>query len=313
MEREAQRQRELEVAQKLAAEQAQRAEEQARATRKLRRRALLLGAALLLVVMLAGAALALGRQAAANATTADAERQVALAREVAASAINNLPTDPERSILLALQAVRISTEGEKPLLVEAEDALHRAVQTSRLRTTLRGHDGGLWALALSRDGTRLATVSVDGTAKVWDLATNQLLLTLPTNVTANLAGTGAAFSSDGRRLLTISSENTATLWDLATGKALFLLRGHTGLVNSIAISPDGKLLATVSDDKTVKLWAAANGTIINTLTGLEGVTFGLGDLYVAFSPDGKRVFAGSYETGIAIALGRCQRPGTVPF
>ncbi len=109
-----------------------------------------------------------------------------------------------------------------PCCVEAEDALHRAVQTSRLRTTLRGHDGGLWALALSRNGTRLATVSMDGTAKVWDPATNQVLLTLPTNVTDNLGGTGATFSPDGTQLLTISSDNNATLWELATGKALFL-------------------------------------------------------------------------------------------
>ena len=186
LEREAQRQRELEVAQKLAVEQAQRAEEQAGAAQQLRRRALLLAAALLLVVLLAGVALVLGRQAAVNASTAEAERQVALAREVAASAISNLATDPERSILLALQAVKISTEGGKPVLVEAEDALHRAVQTSRLLATLRGHDGGLWALAVSGDGTRLATVSMDGTAKVWDLATNQVLMTLPTNVTDNL-------------------------------------------------------------------------------------------------------------------------------
>ena len=62
-------------------EQAQRAEEQALAAQQLRRRALLLGAALLLAVLLAGTALVLGRQAAANAGTAEAERQVALARE----------------------------------------------------------------------------------------------------------------------------------------------------------------------------------------------------------------------------------------
>jgi WD40 repeat protein/transcriptional regulator with XRE-family HTH domain len=296
LEREAQRQRELEVAQKLAVEQAQRAEEQARAAQKLRRRALLLAAALLLVVMLAGVAFGLGRQATVNASAADAERQVALAREVAASAINNLATDPERSILLALQAVKISTEGDKPVLVEVEDALHRAVQTSRLRNTLRGHDGGLWALTLSDDGTRLATVSMDGTAKVWDLATNQVLMTLPTDVTANLAGTGAVFSPDGKRLLTISSDNSATLWEPATGQALFLLHGHTAPVSSVAISPDGKVLATASDDKTVKLWDATTGVAINTLAGHEGVS-----LVLAFSPDGKRVFAGSDETGIAIA------------
>lgn len=212
LEREIQRQRELETAQKLAAQQAERAEEQAHAAQKLRRRALFLGAALLLVVLLAGVAFALGREATANARAAEAAQQVALAREVAASAINSLDTDPERSILLALQAVRINTEGEMPVLIEVEDALHRALQSSRLRTTLAGHDSGLWALALNGDESQLATVSMDGTAKLWDLATNRVAITLPTGVTANLAGTGAAFSPEGKRLLTVSSDNSATLW-----------------------------------------------------------------------------------------------------
>ena len=34
------------------------------------------------------------------------------------------------------------------------------------------------AIAFSLDGTRLATASEDGTVKVWDLATEQVLLTL---------------------------------------------------------------------------------------------------------------------------------------
>src|SRR5690606_13743720 len=149
-------------------------------------------------------------EATANARAAEAAQQVALAREVGASAINSLDTEPERSILLALQAVRINTEGEMPVLIEVEDALHRALQSSRLRTTLAGHDSGLWEPALNGDESQLATVSMDGTAKLWDLATNRVAITLPTGVTANLAGTGAAFSPEGKRLLTVSSDNSAT-------------------------------------------------------------------------------------------------------
>ncbi len=217
LEREVQRQRELEAAQKLAEEQAQRAEEQAGASQQLRRRALFLAGAFVLVLILAVVAFLFGREATANAQRAETEGQLAFAREVAASAINNLATDPERSILLALQAVKISTQSGRQLLVDVADALHRAVQASRLVATLRGHENGLWSLALSGDGTRLATVSLDGTAKVWDLASNQVVMTLPTDVTANLTGSGAVFSPDGKRLLTISGDNSATLWDLATG------------------------------------------------------------------------------------------------
>jgi transcriptional regulator with XRE-family HTH domain/DNA-binding beta-propeller fold protein YncE len=295
--RTAQQQRELEAAQKLAQAQAQRVEEQTRTAQQLRRRALLLTAALLLVVLLAGAALFFGRQAAANAQRAEEERQVAFAREVAASAISNLATDPERSILLALHAVTISRAGGKPVLLEAEDALHRAVQTSRVLATLRDHTAGLWALAVSHAGTQMATVSVDGSAKVWDLATGEVILTVPTHVTENLASTGAVFSLDDQHLLTISNDNTATLWEVATGNVRFTLKGHTAPVTAVAISPDGKLFATVSDDKTVKLWEAATGQEIATLAGHAE-----GPGVLAFSADGKRIFTGDNgEVGVVIA------------
>jgi len=32
------------------------------------------------------------------------------------------------------------------------------------------------------------------------------------------------------------------------------LRGHSGVVRSVAWNPDGKRLATCSDDKTAKVW-----------------------------------------------------------
>lgn len=301
--REAQRQRELVAAQKLAAEQAQRAAEQtqraaeqSRAAQQLRRRAYGLTGAFVLVAILAGVAFWLGRQATANATSAEAARQTALVREVAASAINSLSTDPERSILLALQAVKLSTAGNKPVLVEAADALHRAVQSSRVLATLRGNGASLWSVAVSRDGTRLATIGMDGQATVWDLTTQGVLWTLPTHVTENLTGTGVAFSADSKQLLAISGDNSATLWDLATGAALVTLQGHTALVTSVAISPDGKILATASGDKTVKLWNAATGAEVATLTGHEGAA-----LVLTFSADSKRLFAGSDETGIALA------------
>ena len=41
--------------------------------------------------------------------------------------------------------------------------------SKQLRSTLSGHTGAVTAIAFSRDGTRVVTGSLDGTAKVWDL------------------------------------------------------------------------------------------------------------------------------------------------
>ncbi len=285
-EREAQRQRELVAIQKLAEAERRRAEEQAEAAQKL--------ADALLV--------------------AENEHRVAFARELSLNAVSNLEIDPERSILLALQAVSVSSAGGKPVLREAEEALHRAVLTSRVQLTLRGHTFALRGIAFSPDGRRLATSSTDQTAKVWDVTTGKELLTLSGH-TAEVFG--IAFSPDGTRVATASADQTAKVWDVSTalnpstgsgqstgaetGKELLTLRGHTDQLQKVAYSPDGRLLVTAAGhvgstpslDHTAKVWDAATGKLLLTLDDHSGSIRG-----IAFSPDGTRVATASDE-GIA--------------
>jgi WD40 repeat protein len=221
----------------------------------------------------------------------EAQRQLAVGRELAAAALNNLEVNPERSLLLSLYAVSATTPRSLPVLREAEEVLHRAVQASRLHLTLGSYaesEPGLrmsscTGVAFSPDGTRVATASRGwfGRANVWDAATGKELLTL-----SGHAGRfyGIAFSLDGKRLATAGGDKTAKVWDAATGKELLTLSGHTDSVNRVAFSPDGKRLATAADDKTAKVWDAATGKELLTLSGHAGRVSGL-----AFSPDGKRV------------------------
>ncbi|MBI5032479.1 MAG: helix-turn-helix domain-containing protein [Chloroflexi bacterium] len=281
-EREAQRQRELTAAQKLA-------ETQTRAARQLRKRAVFLTGTVAIAIILAIIALVFAQQSNTNAERADSEQRIAFAREVSTSAVNNLNIDPERSILLALEAVSASTSGGKPALLEAEEALHRAVLTSRVRLTLRGHTAPLNGIAYSPNGQRLATVSNDATAKVWDATNGQLLLTL-TGHTAPLSD--IAFSPDGTRLATSSDDQTAKVWDSASGKELFTLRGHTDQIRKVAYSPDGKRLVSAGGriaaaptvDNSARVWDATTGQLILTLTGHNGSIRG-----IAFSPDSTRI------------------------
>jgi len=48
----------------------------------------------------------------------------------------------------------------------------------RLAATLSGHKDWVYAIALSPDGTRIASACADGTVKLWDAANNRLLATL---------------------------------------------------------------------------------------------------------------------------------------
>jgi tRNA A-37 threonylcarbamoyl transferase component Bud32 len=68
------------------------------------------------------------------------------------------------------------------------------------------------------------------------------------------------------------------------------LRGHTGVVDSVAFSPDGKRLVSGSSDGAVKVWDAQTGQETLTLKGHNGSVSS-----VAFSPDGKRLVSGSTD------------------
>jgi WD40 repeat protein len=267
LEIEAQRQRELEGAQKLA-------ETQSRATKQLRRRAIFLAGAFVLAIALAGVAVFLGTQAYQNASEVQQFAKYAQSRELAAAAISNLEEDPQRSILLALQAE--STVHT----VEAENALHRSILASRLMFAIH-QDAAILSVTYNPDGKQIATASVDGTAKIWDAKTGAFLMSLDGH---NLSVNEIVYSPDGKRIATASHDNTAKVWDAMTGEELLTLSGHTHWVFDVAFSPDGTRLVTTSADGTARVWDA--------FTGQELLVFsGHGDwvLGAAYNPDGKRV------------------------
>jgi WD40 repeat protein/transcriptional regulator with XRE-family HTH domain len=302
-EREAQRQRELEAAQKLAETEKARAEEQASSVQRLRQRGAFLAAAFVLAIVaaliaglfanrnstLATSNAQIASTAQANAAIAVQERQaaqgqalIASVRELSSAANLNLELDPERSILLALQAVNKTLAVDRSVLPEAEDALHRAIQASRVELTLRGHDDAVWSAVFSPDGSRIATASSDGTAKIWDAATGKELLSLK-------ASTGslwrAAFSPNGKLLATAGEDNTAHIWDARSGEEMLALAGHDDQVYQVEFSPDGSRLATASIDGTAKVWDALTGEPLLTLIDDDGGV----PQWIAFSPDGSQI------------------------
>ena len=71
-----------------------------------------------------------------------------------------------------------------------------------------------------------------------------------------------------------------------------VLKGHGGVVTSIAFSPRGELVITGGWDKTVRLWRL-DGTPVGVLTGHVRMVTSVG-----FSPDGHSVVSGSWDRTI---------------
>ena len=115
----------------------------------------------------------------------------------------------------------------------------------------------------SPDGRRLVTVcDQDNTAKVWDMATGEEVLSL---VGHALRVNDADFSPDGTRLATASEDGTTRLWDATTGQELLRFYPRSGSAKNVAFSPDGQYLAA-SSDQFAMVWDV--NTAIATLNCL---------------------------------------------
>jgi WD40 repeat protein len=168
-----------------------------------------------------------------------------------------------------------------------------------------GHHGPVTSVAFDAKSQRLITASQDRTAKIWDLKTRKVLVTLGGPPRAGMvsrirphtqAVLRAEFSPDGTRVLTAGDDNRAILWNALTGEPILQLQGHTAAVTSVCFSVDGKRAITGSRDATAKLWELkedAGKTDAGELLTLKGHSRDV--TAVACSKDGQSILSGSLD------------------
>ena len=260
-------------------------------------------------------------------STAIHETNVAYARFLDAAAQNQIPTDPELSVLLAAHAARFAPGAP------TEQALRAALWAShvRQRFSLGQADAGdvLW----SPDGTRVLVTSPGtwarvyrpgSTAKplelgtppssrgdsgwdakgdrvliggaqpaVYDPATGALIRRLPGPAIA------AAISPDGSRVATTDLQSAGHVYEIATGREISVFHPvYRGGVTCIAWSPQGSVIAQCnarslagSDTRSaIDTWDPGTGKLLHSLPCNDLVAS------IAFSPDGRR-YAFATTTG----------------
>ena len=149
------------------------------------------------------------------------------------------------------------------------------------------------ALAVSPDGSRMATASLDGELKLWDLPSGQEAASFRLDgdkrrpPRPHQGPNSVTFSMDGKRVAAVNADGTIGVWDVANRQMVQRFAGHGGRVYSLTFHPNGRLLASAADvdpldrgDPTLKVWDVENGGEAYPIRGVMGDQRG-----IAFSPD----------------------------
>lgn len=149
----------------------------------------------------------------------------------------------ENSVLLALGSL---TRQERDVTLWSWDLND---DTTR---PLSGYRGSLRTLAISSDGTRGATGSVDGTMAVLDLPERKIIGQL-SGLDKNIYALG--FLSGNSRVLAGGSDGQMRLWDVKDGRELHRFPDHPGNIWKLAVSPDGRRAVTACNDGRLRIWS----------------------------------------------------------
>ncbi|HJQ69068.1 MAG TPA: TIR domain-containing protein [Blastocatellia bacterium] len=230
---------------------------------------------------------------------------VTRSRALAANSQEQLASDPQLSLLLAIESAKASPTPE------AEAALRKAL----FRLQAEGPDTSFSASEYVRapincaefapGGRLVVTGSTDGSVSLWDpdrinrtiefqahrVAINDVRFTNSGTlfVTAAREGTVRVWRQSnkdsyevaqlrghndwvvsarfdaGFRVVTASFDDTARVWELSNNNQMVELRGHSGNVYTAEFDITGKFVVTASEDKTARVWDSSTGREIFVL------------------------------------------------
>ena len=189
---------------------------------------------------------------------------------------------------------------------KSETALPSLPPGVKLLRTFSGHMGWVTRVAFDPLGETLASAGPDGTIKLWDRTSGELLRTLE-ELTSRVYS--LAFDPSGGILASGISASKVRLWESTSGKLLRTLEANTSVevtsavtsaVNSVGFDPSGTVLASGNSDGKVRLWEMTSGKLLRTLVRPTSIANNGAVNSVAIDPSGRMLASGSQDNTVKL-------------
>ncbi len=142
---------------------------------------------------------------------------------------------PQRRVALGNDGFAMHKHPSKPLIAIASHMSHIPILNIHdlsVKLNLTGHSKGFLSISFSHSGKQLASAGLDGTSRVWDTESGQLISTFEYHTGAL---NDVKYSADDREIFTAAQNGTVRIWDPLTGQPVqppedgYLLRPAVGL------------------------------------------------------------------------------------
>ena len=194
--------------------------------------------------------------------------------------------DDEPTLIHPSGAFRVAWLRDGSLLAVTNGGGAVRLDDGGAKSVLGGPVGGI---AVSTDGSRLATYLDDGTIRVWSADSLELL-----NTFELVPGvTSLAFNGTGDQLAAGATWGIVAVWDLETGERVhdFTTPGGQSSVRTIAFSPDGNHLAVGQIDRRIFQYDLGSPTTEPELIlGHEEAVS-----HLAYTHDGRELWSASWD------------------
>jgi cytochrome c len=202
----------------------------------------------------------------------------------------SLVTDAAEQVLRfhegAVNAVVLLRDGGLATAGEDRRIAIWAAGSDRPTSVLEGHEAPIVGLAVSPDGSALASASWDHTVRVWPLSSGEPRLLSGHQDNVN----GVAFLPDGR-VVSAGYDATVRIWP--AGNAAPVVVTLPSPLNSVAVAPDGDIVTAGADGKVYVV--SASGELRGAVAAQSTPIIAL-----AVSGDGALIAAAGIRGSVAI-------------